>query len=173
MKRISLFLLFLPFSISSDIHLTTIDAFNITSISPDYLMVSKQSETSDGTFYFQMNRPYCLCEEVSFILPTPESKDFERPKEDSYIEGTMRIDFKKPKQIEYEVWLAREDSSENIIIPQGPFPSIREAKLINIDTPYGRFRFILEGFKDAMRQATKMCESWIPYEENKVEAIDA
>ena len=71
------------------------------------------------------------------------------------------------------MWLAREDSSENIIIPQGPFPSIREAKLINIDTPYGRFRFILEGFKDAMRQATKMCESWIPYDENKVEAIDA
>ena len=30
---------------------------------------------------------------------------------------------------------------------------------------YGVDRFILEGFKDVMRQATKICESFIPYED--------
>jgi hypothetical protein len=74
----------------------------------------------------------------------------------------MKIDHKKSKQVKFKVFLAVADKTTNIIKPKH-FPSIREAKFIEIDTVYGNSRFIMEGFKEAMKQATKMCESFIPY----------
>jgi hypothetical protein len=96
------------------------------------------------------------------------SPEEERPAENSYTTGSMRIDFKKSKEIEYLVYLARPESELNVIIPKGAFPSVRHAKVLEIDTVYGKSRFIMEGFKDAMKQATKICETYIPY--IKVEA---
>ena len=83
----------------------------------------------------------------------------------------MRVDFKKAQEIEFEVFLARPNKKTNLIQPQN-FPSIREAKFIEIKTVYGKERFILSGFKDVMRQATEMCKSFIPYLEEEVESQD-
>ena len=156
----------------SEIELITIDSFRINSMGQDSLMISKKDDANnDSGFFFLMERPFCLCERVAFVQQTPDSKDFIRPEEDSFINGTMRVDFKKAKQVEFEVFLARPNKSTNIIEPQN-FPSIRNAKFIEINTVYGKDRFILEGFKDAMKQATKMCESFIPYIEKKVKSED-
>jgi hypothetical protein len=77
----------------------------------------------------------------------------------------------KSKKVKFKVFLATPEKTTNIIEPIH-FPSIREAKFIEIDTVYGNSRFIMEGFKEAMKQATKMCESFIPYIKEKVEAKD-
>ena len=100
-----------------------------------------------------------------------ESKDLERPKEDSHFFGSKKIDHKKSKEVRYRVILATPDKSTNLIEPLH-FPSIREAKFIEIDTVYGKSRFIMEGFKEAMKQATKICESFIPYKRVEAKEMD-
>ena len=152
----------------SGIDITTIDGFKINNLGAHGLMVSKRAENSKGIFSFMMHRPYCICENPSFVVGSPESE--ERPIEDSYVTGSMRIDFKKAKEIEYLVFLARPEAEHNVIIPKGAFPSVRHAKVLEISSTYGKSRFIMAGFKDAMKQATKICESYIPYVEEKVEA---
>ena len=169
---IKIFLTLLFFTLISnhsqaDIGIMTIDGFKISNMGAHGLMVSKRAENSKGVFSFMMHRPYCICENPSFVVGSPEE---ERPAEDSYTTGSMRIDFKKAKEIEYLVYLARPESEHNVIIPKGAFPSVRHAKVLEIDTVYGKSRFIMAGFKDAMKQATKICESYIPYVEEKVEA---
>ena len=151
----------------SNVDITTIDGFKISNLGAHGLIVSKRAENSKGIFSFMMNRPYCICENPSFVVGSPEE---ERPAEDSYTSGSMKIDFKKAKEIEYLVYLARPEADHNVIIPKGAFPSVRHAKVLEIDTVYGKSRFIMAGFKDAMKQATKICESYIPYVEEKVEA---
>ena len=169
---IKIFLTLLFFSLLSsqsqaEVEIMTIDGFKISNMGAHGLMVSKRAENSKGIFSFMMHRPYCICENPSFVVGSPEE---ERPAEDSYTTGTMRVDFKKAKEIEYLVYLARPESEHNVIIPKGAFPSVRHAKILEIDTVYGKSRFIMEGFKEAMKQATKICESYIPYVEEKVEA---
>ena len=170
---IKIFLTLLFFTLISnhsqaDIGIMTIDGFKIDNMGAHGLMVSKRAENSKGIFSFMMHRPYCICENPSFVVGNPEAE--KRPAEDSYVKGSMRVDFKKVKEIEYLVYLARPESEHNVIIPKGAFPSVRHAKILEIDTVYGKSRFIMAGFKDAMKQATKICESYIPYVEEKVEA---
>ena len=167
---IKIFLTLLFFSLLSshsqaEVEIMTIDGFKISNMGAHGLIVSKRAENSKGIFSFMMHRPYCICENPSFVVGSPEE---ERPAENSYTTGSMRIDFKKSKEIEYLVYLARPESEHNVIIPKGAFPSVRHAKVLEIDTVYGKSRFIMEGFKDAMKQATKICETYIPY--IKVEA---
>ena len=100
------------------------------------LMVSKRAENSKGIFSFMMHRPYCICENPSFVVGSPEAE--KRPAEDSYVKGSMRVDFKKVKEIEYLVYLARPEAEHNVIIPKGAFPSVRHAKVLQIDTVYGK-----------------------------------
>ena len=172
MRYIFLLLTILPLCISSEIDIRTIDAFKIKNLGSDRLIITKDSDNPDSLagFYFLMERPYCLCEEVSFVLSNSSKEGFIRPVADSYFEGRMRVDFKRPKKITYRVKVADTSEDWNIISPKGPFPSIRNAEIVEITTPYGIERFILEGFKDVMRQATKICESFIPYEDEGVEA---
>lgn len=172
MRLITFFLTFLSFQISSDIDITTIDAFEITNLGSDRLIITKNSDTpnSGAGLFFLMDRPYCLCEEVSFAVGNPSKENSIRPVMGSYFVGKMRVDFKRPKDISFKVKVALESEDWNIIAPTGPFPSIRNAKIVEITTPYGVDRFILEGFKDVMKQATKMCESFIPYENNEAKS---
>ena len=170
---IKIFLTLLFFTLISnhsqaDIGIMTIDGFKIDNMGAHGLMVSKRAENSKGIFSFMMHRPYCICENPSFVVGNPEAE--KRPAEDAYVKGSMRVDFKKVKEIEFLVYLARPEAEHNVIIPKGAFPSVRHAKVLQIDTVYGKSRFIMAGFKDAMKQATKICESYIPYVEEKVEA---
>ena len=168
-----LFTVFFAASSLAEVDILTIDSFFINSMGENSLMVTKKDNTAQGDngFFFLMERPFCVCERVTFVQQTPKRKDFERPEEDSYFFGSMKIDHKKSKEVRYRVILATPDKSTNLIEPLH-FPSIREAKFIEIDTVYGKSRFIMEGFKEAMKQATKICESFIPYKRVEAKEMD-
>jgi hypothetical protein len=165
---------FLATSTQAGIDLTTIDSWRIVNAGSHTLLVNKFSEDSESNngFLFQMSRPHCLCEEPTFVMYSPEDEAFVRPKEDSRISGELRVDFKKKKDVELEVFLAFEGRSQNIIRLKGTFPSLRNAKVIELDTVYGSDKFVLKDIDSAMAQAKKICESFIPYIKEKVEAKD-
>ena len=66
----------------SDVRIQTLDSWNIESYTPDSLMIRKESEKSDNYLAFEMNRPFCICEDLSFIIY--ENNDL-KPKQE--IEG--------------------------------------------------------------------------------------
>ena len=170
-------LLVLPFflyinNLIAEIEILTIDSFMINSMGENSLMVTKRDDvTGDNGFFFLMDRPFCVCESVTFVQQTPDLKDFERPEQGTYFYGTMKIDHKKSKEVKFKVFLAVPNKTINVIEPMH-FPSIREAKFVEIDTVYGKSRFIMEGFQEAMKQATKICESFIPYKRVKTKEMD-
>ena len=162
-------LLMLPLALS-EIQITTIDAWRIVNAGEHTLLVNKFSENPDSMngFLFQMARPHCLCEEPTFVLYSPDEEDFVAPLEDTKFRGDLRVDFKKWREVELEVFLAIEESQQNVVKLKGSFPSLRDAKIIELDTIYGNDKFVLENINHAMQQAQKMCESFIPYEEPEV-----
>jgi len=170
-------LLVLPFflyinNLMAEIEILTIDSFMINSMGENSLMVTKRDDvTGDNGFFFLMDRPFCVCESVTFVQQTPDLKDFERPEQGTYFYGTMKIDHKKSKEVKFKVFLAVPNKTTNVIEPMH-FPSIREAKFVEIDTVYGKSRFIMEGFQDAMKQATKICESFIPYKKPEAKEVN-
>ena len=170
-------LLVLPFflyidNLIAEIEILTIDSFMINSMGENSLMVTKRDDvTGDNGFFFLMDRPFCVCESVTFVQQTPDLKDCERPEQGTYFYGTMKIDHKKSKEVKFKVFLAVPNKTTNVIEPMH-FPSIREAKFVEIDTVYGKSRFIMEGFQDAMKQATKICESFIPYKKVEAKEMD-
>tara|TARA_B110000263_G_C15269910_1_gene492958 strand:+ start:619 stop:1149 length:531 start_codon:yes stop_codon:yes gene_type:complete len=170
-------LLVLPFflyinNLIAEIEILTIDSFIINNMGEDSLIVTKRDDaTGDNGFFFLMDRPFCVCDRVTFVQQTPDLTDFERPEEDTYFYGTMKVDHKKSKEVKFKVFIAVPGETTNVIQPMH-FPSIREAKFIEIDTVYGKSRFIMEGFQEAMKQATKICESFIPYKRVKTKEMD-
>ena len=163
---------FTGYSLAS-VNIMTIDSFKISNMGSHSLMVSKKSATPDSqaVFFFQMNRPFCLCEEPSFILGTPDLEGFKRPPEDSYTKGTFRYDLGRSKEVEFNVYLARPDQETNVLIPIN-FPSLRNLKVLDIETVYGKERFMLEGLSNVMKQSESMCQSFIPYEHEEVKPED-
>ena len=151
------------------INLTTIDSFRISNMGSHSLMVSKKSATPDSqaVFFFQMERPFCLCEQPSFILGNPSLPGFERPLEDSFTKGIFRYNLGRSTEVEFNVYLARPEQETNVIIPIN-FPSLRNLKVLDIETVYGKERFLLNGFSNVMKQSESMCQSFIPYEDEEV-----
>jgi len=169
---IAFFSVFFATSTQAEVEILTIDSFMINSMGENSLMVTKRDDDSgDNGFFFLMDRPFCICESVTFVQQTPDLKDFERPEQGTYFYGTMKIDHRKSKEVKFKVFLAVPDKTTNVIEPMH-FPSIREAKFIEIDTVYGQSRFIMEGFQEAMKQATKICESFIPYKRVETKEMD-
>ena len=170
MRLIFFILTFLPLYTFSEIQITTIDAWRIVNAGSHTLLVSKFSEKpeSNNGFLFMMSRPHCLCEEPQFVMYSPEDADFVMPVEDTRLKGELRVDFKKWAEVELEVFLAIEDRKQNVIKLKGTFPSLRDAKVIELDTVYGSDRWVLKHIDHAMEQATKLCESFIPYEEEEI-----
>ena len=166
----SLALVLMSLQIFTGVEITTIDSWRIVNAGSHTLLVNKFSENpeSDNGFLFQMERPHCLCAEPTFILYTPEDEDFVRPIEGTPIEAELRVDFKKWRQVELEVFLALEERNQNVIRLKGSFPSLRDAKIIQLDSIYGSDTFVLKHIGHAMEQATKLCESFIPYEEEEI-----
>ena len=154
----------------SGIEITTIDSWRIINAGSHTLLVSKFSEEieSDNGFLFMMSRPHCLCEEPQFVMYSPDEEDFVAPAEDTRLKGELRVDFKKWAEVELEVFLAIEDRKQNVIKLKGTFPSLRDAKVIELDTVYGSDKWVLKHIDHAMEQATKLCESFIPYEEEEI-----
>ena len=74
--RPALILAFILFANKSlgEVRIQTLDSWNIESYSPDALMVRKSSEHKNNYLAFEMNRPFCICSEVSFVMY--EDNDF-------------------------------------------------------------------------------------------------
>ena len=162
---ILLFTGFLATSTQADVQITTIDSWRIVNAGSHTLLVNKFSEDpkSHNGFMFQMSRPHCLCEQPTFVMYNPtDTEGFVRPAEDARIRGQMRVDFKKWREVELEVFLALKPN-RNVVRLRGTFSSLRDAKVIELNSPYGSDKWVLENIQDAMKQATKICESFIPY----------
>ena len=169
-KQLLFSVLFMSQLIFSAIEITTIDSWRIVNLGSHTLLVNKFSENPESSngFLFQMSRPHCLCEEPTFVMYSPEDEDFVRPEEDTRLDGELRVDFKKWQDVELEVFLALEERNQNIIRLRGTFPSLRDAKIIQLDSIYGSDTWVLKHIGHAMEQATKLCESFIPYEEEEI-----
>ena len=158
----------------SDLQITTIDSWRIVNAGSHTLLVNKFSEDpkSHNGFMFQMSRPHCLCEQPTFVMYNPtDTEDFVRPAEDARIRGQMRVDFKKWREVELEVFLALKPN-RNVVRLRGTFSSLRDAKIIELDTVYGSDKWVLKHIDSAMAQAKKICESFIPYVKKEVKAKD-
>ena len=171
-RKIFLLLFLFTGHISSEVNMTTIDSFLISSMGSHSLMISKKAPSSNNALVFFMNRPYCICERVGFVMGNPSAESFQRPKEDSYVKGKIKIDNRRAQEVKFLVFLARPEKEMNVIEPRN-FPSIRNANIIEIESPYGKSKFIMEGFQEAMKQSTKICESFIPYlKEGEIKELD-
>tara|TARA_B100000401_G_scaffold366002_1_gene264179 strand:- start:908 stop:1237 length:330 start_codon:yes stop_codon:yes gene_type:complete len=99
---------------------------------------------------------------------SPDDENFKRPKEDERIRAMLRVDFKKKTEVELEVYLALDERQQNILRLKGTFPSLRNAKIIELESVYGSDKWVIENMDHAMSQAQKICESFIPYEEEEI-----
>ena len=169
LKILTIKLLFTSHLLFSEIGITTIDAWRIVNVGPHMLIVNKFADgNSMNGFYFEMIRPYCLCETPGFVMYSPDDEDFKRPKEDTEITALLRTDLKKWHEVTLNVFLARKEKKQNILRLRGNFPSLREAKVIELDSVYGKDKWIIKNINHSMKQATKLCESFIPYIEEEV-----
>ena len=171
---ILLFTGFFATSTQADVQITTIDSWRIVNAGSHTLLVNKFSEDPESMngFMFQMSRPHCLCEQPTFVMYNPtDTEDFVRPAEDARIRGQMRVDFKKWREVELEVFLALKPN-RNVVRLRGTFSSLRDAKIIELDTVYGSDKWVLKHIDSAMAQAKKICESFIPYVKKEVKAKD-
>ncbi len=167
-KIILIILLSTSHLLLSELEITTIDAWRIVNAGPHTLIANKFAEgDSMNGFYFEMSRPHCLCENPTFVMYSPDAEDFIRPKEDTEITAWLRTDLKKWHEITLNVFLALEERQQNILRIHGNFPSLRDAKVIELDSVYGKDKWIIKNLNHSMKQATKLCESFIPYIEEE------
>ncbi len=171
MRLLKIFLIKLLFTshlLFSEIEITTIDAWRIVNAGAHTLIVNKFAEgNSMNGFYFEMSRPNCLCETPSFIMYSPDHEDFVRPDEDTEITAMLRTDLKKWHEVTLNVYLALEERNQNLLRLRGSFPSLRNVKILELDSVYGKDKWIIKDMNHSMKQATKLCESFIPYIEEE------
>ena len=167
MKSFLFLFAFLPLSIFSEIDITTIDSFRIVNAGSHMLLVKKYSENplSDNGFIFHVKRPHCFADQPSFVMYSPDTEDFDEPEQDSVIKANMRVNRKKKKEIDLKVYLALEERS--VLELKGNFPSLRGVRVMELDSIYGKDKWILDHLDKAIEEATKICESFAPYEEEE------
>ena len=167
MKSFLFLFAFLPLSIFSEIDITTIDSFRIVNAGSHMLLVKKYSENplSDNGFIFHVKRPHCFADQPSFVMHSPDTEDFDEPGQDSVIKANMRVNRKKKKEIDLKVYLALEERS--VLELKGNFPSLRGVRVMELDSIYGKDKWILDHLDKAIEEATKICESFAPYEEEE------
>ena len=96
---------------------------------------------------------------------SPDSEDFDEPEEDSVLKASIRVNLKKKKEIDLKVYLALEERS--VLELKGNFPSLRDARVMELDSIYGKDKWVLDHLDKAIEEATKICESFAPYEEEE------
>ena len=167
MKSFLFLFAFLPLSIFSEIDITTIDSFRIVNAGSHMLLVKKYSENplSDNGFIFHVKRPHCFADQPSFVMYSPDTEDFDEPEQNSVIKANMRVNRKKKKEIDLKVYLALDERS--VLELKGNFPSLRGARVMELDSIYGKDKWILDHLDKAIEEATKICESFAPYEEEE------
>ncbi len=160
---IILFLLFTNQSLA-EVSIQTLDSWKIESYSPDSLMVRKPSEKSDSYLAFEMSRPFCICEALTFVRY--EQNEFKDKQE---IEGQIVFNFIRPKKVTFKVRLAEEDW---YVLGIKNFPTIRGADILDIKSEFFKDRFDIRGLDNVMDQSKSMCESFIEYEFPSAKELD-
>ena len=69
--------------------------------------------------------------------------------------------------MELEVFLALDDRQSNILRLKGTFPSLKDAKIIQLDSMYGSDTWVLKHIDKAMEQATKFLSLSFPTRKKK------
>ena len=161
-----LVLLIISFSQKSltEISIQTLDSWRIESYSSDNLMVRKPSEKSDSYLAFEMSRPFCICEALTFVRY--EQNEFKDKQE---IEGQVVFNFMRPKKVTFKVRIADEDW---YVLGIKNFPTIRGADIIDIKSEHFKDRFDIRGLDNVMKQSKAMCESFVEYEFVEAKEID-
>ena len=103
-----------------------------------------------------MSRPFCICEDLSFIIY--QDNEF---KDEQEIEGKLSFNFLRSKNVTYKVYHADRDW---FVLRLKNFPSIRKAEHLEIESPHFKDSFVITGLQHAMEQSKNMCESFIEYE---------
>ena len=156
-KFILFLLIFLPSYTFSAIQIQTLDSFEIQSLDADALVVSKVSQSTESYLGFMMNRPFCICADLTFAITNTDTGI----KEGDSLQGKMVIDLRaKPV-----TFLVQTRTDTLVLLSVQSFPSIRESSLIEIKTDFIEESYLTKGLKNVMEQSKKMCESFIPYEE--------
>ena len=161
---VGLLSLIISLQITSNVRIQTLDSWTIQSYTPDALMVRKDSEHNDNYLAFQMSRPFCICEDLSFIIY--EENEL-KPKQE--IEGKLSFNFLRSKKVTYKVHHADRDW---FVLRLKNFPSIRGAEYLEIESPHFKDSYVITGLEQVMEQSKKICESYIEYEQVEAKEID-
>ena len=153
---VGLLSLIISLQITSNVRIQTLDSWKIESYTPDALMVRKDSELNDNYLAFEMSRPFCICEDLSFIMY--QENEFKDKQE---IEGKLSFNFLRSKKVTYKVYHADRDW---FVLRLKNFPSIRKAEHLEIESPHFKDSYVITGLQHAMEQSKNMCESFIEYE---------
>ena len=154
---VGLLSLIISLQVSSNVSIQTLDSWTIESYTPDALMVRKDSELNDNYLAFEMSRPFCICEDLSFIIY--QDNEFKDKQE---IEGSLSFNFLRSKRVTFKVQHADKDW---FIMGIKHFPSIRGADHLTVHVgDYFKDSYVLTGLDHVMKQSTKMCESLYPYQ---------
>ena len=164
MRLITLVIILFTSQVFSGVSIQTLDSWTIESYTPDALMVRKDSELNDNYLAFEMSRPFCICEDLSFIIY--QENEFKDKQE---IEGKLSFNFLRSKNVTYKVYHADRDW---FVLRLKNFPSIRGAEHLQIESPHFKDSYVITGLENVMEQSKKMCESFIEYQHVEAKEID-
>ncbi len=164
MRAITIIVLLFTSQVFSNINIQTLDSWTIQSYTPDALMVRKDSELNDNYLAFEMSRPFCICEDLSFIIY--QDNEFKDKQE---IEGKLSFNFLRSKKVTYKVYHADRDW---FVLRLKNFPSIRGAEHLEIESPHFKDSYVITGLEQVMEQSKNMCESFIEYQQVEAKEID-
>lgn len=155
MKKILCLILLNPFFLFAEVHITTLDNWNIENISEHDLFISKQGEISRSTFIgFKVARPFCVCTNPVFNLEIIDPL-----REGDIIPASITVDMGKKKLINFRVLSQPESSNMAFLKPLG-FPSLRTSKVVEVESTFlSNELFFTSGIKNVMDNSKEMCES--------------
>lgn len=146
----------------AEVRIQTLDSWKIESYSPDSLMVTKSSESKDNYLAFEMSRPFCICEQLSFVMY--EENEFTNKE---LIEGKLSFNFLRTKNVTYKIEHAQQGL---FVLGLKNFPSIRNTEHLSIKSEHFEDEFVITGLSEVMQQSKDMCQSYIEYEYVEPEA---
>jgi len=154
LRKIAVYILITLFSnlTISQVDLTTLDNWKILSTSEHDLFISKEGASNSNNFIgFQMHRPFCVCKNPIINLVTDEEFT-----QGSTLPGSISVDLKKKTKISLKVLFF--EAGRVLLAPLG-FPSLRESKLVEIESSFASEKFLTEGIDHAMDSSSNMCNS--------------
>ena len=143
--------------LSADIELRTIDNWGISSWGEETLVMQKTSDNHQSNFYIEMERPFCICTDPVFTIPSGVTNYNIGDR----IEAVITIDDFKPKKIVFDV--KGISDSDIYLLKPNYYPSLRYAEIIKIkfakNVELDELLFNTKGMRNAMKQSERICFS--------------